>query len=74
MAAKKIRAKDLRAQSDQELRDQIAQLRQDLWQQRMKAREGSLPQTHHLSAGRRQIARIHTILSEPRSSTPSKGS
>lgn len=73
MATKRMSAKDLRAQSAQELRDQIVALRQDLWQQRMKAREGGLQQTHQLSAGRRHLARINTVLNEQRSHTPSKG-
>ena len=73
MAAKRVRAKDLRAQSAQELREQIAQLRQYLWQQRLKAREGGLQLTHQLSAGRRHLARIATVLNEQRPSTPSKG-
>lgn len=64
MATKKITAKELRAQSQQELREQIAQLRQDLWQQRMKIQDGALQQTHQLGAARRQIARIHTVLKQ----------
>ena len=74
MATKRIRAKDLRGMSTQELREQMAQLRQDLWQQRMKARDGGLQQTHHLSAGRRHLARINTILNEQRPSALRKGS
>ncbi len=74
MATKRISAKDLRVQSAIELKEQIEQLRQDLWQQRLKAREGSLQQTHQLSAGRRYIARINTILNEQRKPTSSKGS
>ena len=73
MAVKRVRAKDLRVQSAQELRDQIEQLRQDLWQQRLKARDGGLQQTHQLSIARRHIARIQTVLNEQRPSTPSKG-
>ena len=74
MAAKRTHAKDLRTQSPQELRDQIEQLRQDLWHQRLKARDGGLQQTHQLSAARRHIARIQTVLNEQRPSTSSKGS
>lgn len=74
MANKRVRAKELRAQTAQELREQIVALRQDLWQQRLKAREGGLQQTHQLSASRRHLARIATVLNEQRQSTPSKGS
>ena len=75
MATKRLSAKDLRAQSAVELKEQIDQLRQDLWQQRLKAREGGLQQTHQLSLGRRHIARITTILNEQqRKPTSSKGS
>lgn len=74
MAAKRLGAKELRAQSAGELKEQIEQLRQELWQQRLKAREGGLQQTHQLSLGRRQIARIQTIIHEQSRSTPSKGS
>ena len=67
MAATKKRqgAKELRTMSSVELKEQVEGLRQELWQQRLKAREGSLKQTHQLAAARRQIARIHTVLHEP---------
>ena len=75
MAAKRPGVKELRAQSAEELRQHVEQLRQELWQQRLKARDGSLQQTHQLSEARRQIARIHTILKEQRgAAAPVKGS
>jgi len=43
---------------------QLEKLRRDVWQLRMKAKDGSLQQTHELAAKRRQIARVHTVLSE----------
>ena len=69
MATKRARAAELRNLASSELKAQIEQLRQELWLQRMKARDGSLQQTHHLSAGRRHIARIRTVLNEQERAT-----
>ena len=75
MAAKRPKAKELRAMPAADLKQHIAQLRQELWQQRLKARDGSLQQTHQLSAARRQVARIQTVLREPPGAgAPAKGS
>lgn len=70
MATTQTPVKDLRTMPEADLRAQLAQLQQDLWQRRMKARDGALPQTHHLPVIRRQIARIHTILTERARSAP----
>lgn len=64
MATKQPTTKELRAMPDAEMRVQFEKLRQELWQHRVKAREGSLPQTHLIPAMKRQIARMHTILRE----------
>ena len=45
-----------------DLQAQLAKLRQELWQNRLKARDGSLQQSHVLSQARRQIARVQTAL------------
>ncbi len=75
MATKRPKAKDLRAMLAADLEQQVAQLRQELWQQRLKARDGSLQQTHQLSAARRQVARIQTVLREQQGAmAPAKGS
>ena len=75
MAVKQPKAKELRTMPADDLRQQIAQLRQELWQQRLKARDGSLQQTHQLSAARRQVARIQTVLREQQGAVaPAKGS
>lgn len=68
--AKALKAKELRGLSATELKQQIEQLRQDLWQKRLKVREGSLQQTHTLQSARRQIARTYTVLSEQKLATP----
>jgi len=66
MAQPPASVKDLRAIPEADLRAQLAQLQRELWQSRMKAREGALPQTHHLPVLRRQIARVNTVLNERR--------
>ncbi len=66
MADKRPDAKTLRGLPEGEVRAQLSQLRNELWQGRLKARDGSLQQSHHLPVIRRQIARIETILSEKR--------
>ena len=64
MAEKPLGTKELRGLGETELHAQIDKLRQELWEQRVKAKEGALPQTHQLGKARRQIARIRTILRE----------
>ena len=63
-AAKQKKMKEIRGQSAEDLRSQIEELRRDLWQQRIKAKDGSLQQTHGIGATRRQIAKRLTVLSE----------
>ena len=64
MAERVPRAKDLRTLPEEELRGQLDKLRQALWHDRLKARDGALQQTHRLSMARRQLARIQTVLQE----------
>ena len=66
MAEKRLQAGALRGLPDADLRAQLAALRQELWQQRNKTGEGAQQQTHVIRAVRRQIARLHTVLKEPR--------
>ena len=47
-----------------ELQTQLQSLRQELWTQRVKAREGLLQQSHRVGLLRRQIARLSTVLNE----------
>ncbi len=65
MAEKRLGAKELRGLSAADLQTKLQGLKQDLWQARLKAREGALQQTHQLSAARREIARIMTVLRSP---------
>ena len=66
MAEKRPNAQALRALPEADLETQTQALRQELWQLRLKTRDGSLQQTHVLPILRRQLARIQTILAEQR--------
>ena len=58
------RAKELRALPAADLAAQLEKLRQEIWQSRIKTRDGSSQQTHQVLTLKRQIARLHTILHE----------
>ena len=62
MAEKRPSAKELRALPQTDLREQAAKLRQELWQQRVKTKEGAVQQMHHGRVIRRQIARVLTVM------------
>ena len=64
MAQKRASAKDLRALPPADLREQASKLRQELWQQRVKIKEGAVQQTHQGRIIRRHIARVLTIARE----------
>ena len=64
MANKLPKTKDLRAMPDPEIRNELEKLRQEIWQHRLKTKDGSLQQSHHMGSAKRQIARIQTILQE----------
>ena len=55
---------ELRGLPEADLQAQLGKLRQELWQHRVKAKEGAAQQTHHAALIRRQIARIMTVLRE----------
>lgn len=62
--AKLLRAKELRDVPNAELQERLAQVQKELWQHRLKSIDGSLQQTHLITAARQSIARIQTILRE----------
>ncbi|MDP3723659.1 MAG: 50S ribosomal protein L29 [Candidatus Omnitrophota bacterium] len=66
MAAKLPRAQELRALPEPELRAQLEALRQQMWRDQVKVKEGSVQQTHMVRLSRRQIARLQTVLREQR--------
>ena len=61
MAEKQMKLKELRALSGSDLQVQLDGLRQELWSSALKAREGTLQQTHLMGQLKRQIARILTV-------------
>jgi len=68
--AKTVKAKELRAMPEDELRSRLATLRSELWTARAKSKDGSLQQTHLLRSLRRRIARTQTIAVERSRSAP----
>ncbi|MBI3321349.1 MAG: 50S ribosomal protein L29 [Candidatus Omnitrophica bacterium] len=66
MADRRPRTKELRALAPADLQAQLEKLRQELWQHRVKATQGSLTQVHLIGAMRRQMARVQTVLREQR--------
>lgn len=59
-------ARALRDQSDAELRAELLRLRRAQFELRMQLRGGQLSRNHLLGAGRRDIARVRTVLAERR--------
>lgn len=57
----KVKAKDLKALSAQELNEKKAQLEKELHELRQKKIVGQLEKPHQFKVARRQIARILTI-------------
>ena len=56
--------KTLREQPVADLQAQVQQLRQEMWEHRLKSKEGALQQTHLIRVARRQVARLQTLLRE----------
>ncbi len=59
-------ARALREKSDAELRAELLRLRREQFERRMQLRGGQLSRNHLLGEGRRDIARVHTVLAERR--------
>ncbi len=57
-----MKAVDLRAKSEDELKDQIVDLRKEAFNLRFQASSGQLANTARVREVRRDIARIRTIL------------
>ena len=64
MAKPLVSTKDLRGMPAADIQQQLLKLRTDLWQHRIKAKDGALQQSHLIAGTRRQIARLLTILRE----------
>ncbi len=56
-----LRAKDMRDLTDDELRDRLADMRQELFNLRFQAATGALENTTRLKLAKREIARILTV-------------
>lgn len=59
-----MKAKDLRDRTDQELSELDAQLRRELFSNRMKNATGQLTDTSQIKKAKRSLARIGLILGE----------
>ena len=65
-----VTVSELRALPDAELQAQLETLKRELWNQRLKIKDGSLQQNHHIALARRQIARLLTVARERRKTQP----
>ncbi len=59
-----MKAADLRTKTDDELKDQLADLRKEAFNLRFQAASGQLENTAQAKLVRRDIARIKTIIGE----------
>ena len=59
-----MKAQDLRQKSVEELNQELLGLLREQFNMRMQASTGQLAQTHTLKQGRRDVARIKTVLTE----------
>jgi large subunit ribosomal protein L29 len=59
-----LRANDLRAMTDEELADALAERRQELFNLRFQAATGALENPARLRLAKREIARILTVRNE----------
>ena len=59
-----MKAADVRSKTDDELKDQLADLRKESFNLRFQAASGQLEKTSQMRHVRRDIARIKTILGE----------
>ena len=59
---------DLRAQTPDQLADELLKLKQEQFNLRFQAATGQMEKTHRVSEVRKDIARISTLLREKRAS------
>ena len=64
-----MKAEDVRAKSDDELKEQLLDLRKESFNLRFQTASGQLENTARVRDVRRNIGRINTILNERRRST-----
>ena len=61
---KTVSAEDLRAKSQDQLKDQLSKLKKEQFNLRFQSATGQLEKTSRVKQVRREIARINTILRE----------
>ena len=61
-----MRVGEIRELSDEEILDQIEDLKATMFRLRLEQSSGQLENTNHLRYTRRDIARCHTVLNERR--------
>ncbi len=59
-----MKANELRAQTDEELRSKLLELHKEQFNFRMQRATGQLSKPHQLRSLRKDIARVHTVLGE----------
>ncbi len=59
-----MKLNDLRKQSEQDLGEQLLELRREHFNLRMQRGAGDQTQTHHFKRVRREIAQVKTLLGE----------
>ena len=59
-----MKAADLRAKQEQELKDELIELRKEQFKLRMQYSMGQASRNHEFSRIRKDIARIKTVLNE----------
>ena len=68
-----MKAADIRTKTDDELKDQLADLRKEAFNLRFQAASGQLENTARAQLVRRDIARIKTVLGERKSAAVAQG-
>ena len=69
-----MRAKEMRERTEEELLKMLADAQDDLFRKRLKNATHQLDKTSDIGSGRREIARINTILNERKASLSAKKS
>jgi len=64
-----MKAVDLRAKGEQELKDELIELRKEQFKLRMQYSMGQASRNHEFSRIRKDIARVKTILTEKASAS-----
>ncbi len=68
-----MKAADIRTKTEDELKDQLGDLRKEAFNLRFQQSSGQLEKTDRVKAVRRDIARIKTILGERQAGAKAKG-